>query len=291
MKRLSVPRFARTTSGRVGLVLLGFVLIVAILGPFIAPHAIDEPIGSSGELPSAHAWLGTDFLGRDVLSRVLSGGWSVLLLATAATVLCYALGLLVGMVAGYSRNAVDSVLMRSVDVLLAFPGILILLIIVSGLGTSVGVLIVGVVLVQLPGIARVMRAATMEVSTRGFVEAAVARGERTPYILRREVLPNIAPIVLADFGVRYGYSVILMASMNYLNLGLQPPAADWGLMIAENQDIIALNPWAILGPSIPLALLTIGVNLVGDAYATTMSASSGVVRRRRRWLPAKAKAA
>ena len=134
----------------------------------------------------------------------------------------------------------------------------------------------------MPGIARVMRTATLETATRGYVEAAFARGEGMLWILRREILPNILPVLLADFGVRFGYSIILIASVNYLGLGLAPPAADWGLMISENREFISINLWSVLAPAIMLALLTISVNLVADAYIQTSSRARTVVRNRRR---------
>jgi ABC-type dipeptide/oligopeptide/nickel transport system permease subunit len=269
-----MPRFTRTISGTVGLTILVFVLGVAILGPAFAPHGLATPIGAPGSPPSRSAPLGTDYLGRDVFSRVLDGGRSVIWIAVAATLLSYLAGMSIGLVAGYRRSLVDPVLMRGVDVLLAFPGLLILLLLVAALGTHVSVLIVGVAIVQLPPIARVVRTATLEVSTRGYVEAAQARGEGTFATLRREILPNIAPVVLADIGIRFGYSIILIASVNYLGLGLAPPAADWGLMIAENQQYIVLNSWAVLAPAIMLALLTVCVNLLADAYVETLGQSS-----------------
>jgi ABC-type dipeptide/oligopeptide/nickel transport system permease subunit len=271
--RVHLPRFTRTISGKVGLTLLVFVLGVAILGPAFASHGLATPIGAPGSPPSGSAPLGTDYLGRDVLSRVLDGGRSVIWIALAATLLSYLAGMSVGLIAGYRRSFVDPLLMRGVDVLLAFPGLLILLLLVAALGTHVSVLIVGVAVVQLPPIARVVRTATLEVSTRGYVEAAQARGEGTFAILRREILPNIAPVVLADIGIRFGYSIILIASVNYLGLGLAPPAADWGLMIAENQQYIVLNLWAVLAPAIMLALLTVCVNLLADAYVATLGQS------------------
>jgi peptide/nickel transport system permease protein len=278
--RPRVPRLARTASGKVGLSMLVFVLGVAILGPLFAPHGLATPIGAPGTPPSGSALLGTDYLGRDVLSRVLDGGLSVIWIGTAATLLSYALGVPTGMTAGYRRSLIDPILMRGVDVLLAFPALLVLLLLVAGLGPHVAVLIVGVAIVQLPPIARIMRTATLEVSTRGYVEAAVARGERTASILRREILPNVAPVVLADFGIRFGYSIILIASVNYLGLGLAPPAADWGLMTAENQQYITLNVWAVLAPAIMLAMLTICVNLLADAYVQTLGRSIPVRRGR-----------
>jgi peptide/nickel transport system permease protein len=271
--RLRRPRFTRTISGKVGLGMLVFVLLVALFGPLVAPHGIASPIGSPGSPPSGSAPLGTDYLGRDVLSRVLHGGLSVIWIGTAATLLSYAAGITVGLIAGYQRSLIDPVLMRGVDVMLSFPALLVLLLLVAGLGSHVWVLIIGVALVQLPPIARIIRTVTLEVSTRAYVEAAQARGERTAAVLRREILPNVAPVVLADFGIRFGFSIILIESVNYLGLGLAPPAADWGLMIAENQQYISLNVWSVLGPAIMLAMLTICVNLIADAYVQTLGRS------------------
>ena len=279
--RLRRPRFTRTISGKVGLGMLVFVLAVALLGPLVAPHSVATPIGPPGTPPYGSAPLGTDYLGRDVLSRLLHGGLSVIWIGSAATLLSYAAGITIGLVAGYRRSLIDPVLMRGVDVLLAFPALLVLLLLVAGLGSHIWVLIVGVALVQLPPISRIIRTATLEVSTRGYVEAAQARGERTPAILRREILPNVAPVVLADFGIRFGFSIILIASVNYLGLGLAPPAADWGLMIAENQQYISLNVWSVLAPAIMLAMLTICVNLIADAYVQTLGRSALPVRQRR----------
>jgi peptide/nickel transport system permease protein len=282
VRRLSlrVPRFARIPAGMVGLALLLFVLAMAFLGPLVSPHSITATVGLPGQGPSSAAPLGTDFLGRDVLSRVLHGGRSVVLLGCAATTMAYAVGVAVGLVAGYSRSVLDPILMRGVDVLLALPALLVLLLLATGLGPHIWVLLVGVALVQLPGIARVMRTATLEASTRGYVEAAVARGEPTRSVLTQEILPNISPILLADFGIRFGVSIVFIASMNFLSLGLTPPTADWGLMISENRDYIALNVWAVLAPAIMLALLTISVNLVADAYVRTSGRSLPYSRRR-----------
>jgi ABC-type dipeptide/oligopeptide/nickel transport system permease subunit len=213
--------------------------------------------------------LGTDFLGRDVLSRVLHGGWSVLRLSVLTTVLTYLIGVSAGMLAGLSRSPVDPLLMRTVDVLMSFPQLLLLLLLIAGAGTSEGILILGLVLVLFPGVVRIVRTATLEVSTTGYVEAAVARGERTGAIMRREVLPNIAPVILADLGVRFSVAVILAASVNFLGLGAKPPAADWGLMVAENRAIVATNIWAVLVAAALLGALTVSVNLLADAYVRT----------------------
>jgi peptide/nickel transport system permease protein len=267
-------RFVRTPAGLVGSVLLATVVAIALLGPFFAPYPPDEPVGVPYSGPAEGMPFGTDFLGRDVLSRVLWGGRSVLVLAGLATLLAYAGGIAIGLAAGYSRSLVDPALMRAADVMLSVPALLVLLVLVTGAGTSKTVLVAGVALVQMPLVARIIRSATLEQSVRGFVEAAVARGETTAAILRREILPNIAGPIAADVGLRFTYAIILVASVNFLGLGLQPPAADWALIISENRTGLTLNPYVILVPAALIALLTISVNLVGDAIARGLGIST-----------------
>jgi peptide/nickel transport system permease protein len=266
-------RFLRTPSGAVGFGIVAFVLLVAVFGPYAAPHSSTAPIGAPLAGPSGHALLGTDFLGRDVLSRMLDGGRSVIALAAAATALAYLVGLAIGLVAGYSRSIADPLLMRTVDVMLAFPPLLFLLVLIAGAGSSVGVLIVGVAAIQAPGISRIVRTATLEVSLRGYVEAAVARGERPFAVIRREVLPNILASVLVDAGLRFTFSILIIASVNFLGLGLQPPSSDWARMIGENRQFISVNYVAVVAPAAMIAILTIGVNLTGDAIARSLGRS------------------
>jgi peptide/nickel transport system permease protein len=260
-----------------GLVVLMVIVGVALIGPLVAPHPLAQPIGVPGAGPGHGAVLGTDFLGRDVLSRVLHGGLSVIALAVLTVSLTYLIGVAVGMIAGLSRSLVDPILMRSVDVLITFPPLVLLLLLISGAGASFLVLTVGIVLVLFPGVARIVRTATLEVSTTGYVEAATGRGESAFAIMRREILPNIAPPILADLGVRFSGAIILAASVNFLGLGAKPPAANWGLMVAENREIIATNIWSVLVPAVLLALLTISVNLLGDAYSRSLGRSGGRV--------------
>ena len=266
-------RFPRSLSGAIGVGIVAFVLVVALFGPYLAPHDPTAPIGSPLSGPSSQAWLGTDFLGRDVLSRLLYGGRSVIGFAAAATVLAYAVGLTIGLIAGYTRSLVDPVLMRTVDVMLAFPPLLFLLVLIAGAGTGMAVLVIGVAAIQAPGISRIVRTATLEVSTRGYVEAGIARGERAFAVIGREVLPNILAPVLVDAGLRFTYSILIIASVNFLGLGLQPPNSDWALMISENRTYIQLNPWAVLAPAAMIGLLTIGINLTGDAIARSLGRS------------------
>ena len=204
---------------------------------------------------------------------MLWGGRSVLFSATLATLLAYGLGGTVGLIAGYSRSPIDPILMRTVDVIRAFPPLLFFFLLVAGAGTSNLVLIIGVALVQAPGIARLIHTATVEVSLRGYVEAAVARGDRTVTILRREILPNIVIPLIADLGLRYTFSILFVITVYFLGLGIQPPNANWALMISENREIMSINPWSIFMPAALIALLTIGINLVGDSISRTMGRS------------------
>jgi ABC-type dipeptide/oligopeptide/nickel transport system permease subunit len=266
-------RFIRTPAGAIGVGILTFVLLVAFVGPYLAPHSPAASIGPSFSGSSGHAPLGTDFLGRDVLSRLLYGGRSVIGLALAATGLAYLIGMTIGLVAGYSRTLADPLLMRTVDVMLAFPPLLFLLVLIAGAGQSRTVLILGVAIIQAPGISRIVRTATLEVSVRGYVEAAVARGERPAAVVMREVLPNILAPVLVDAGLRFTYSILIVASVNFLGLGVQPPSSNWALMISENRQYISLNWLAVVAPAVMIAILTIGVNLTGDAIARSLGRS------------------
>ena len=266
-------RFMRSFSGAVGVTIVVFVVAVAFFGRYFAPYDPNVPVSAPLSPPSSHYWLGTDFLGRDVFSRLLYGGRSVITLAALATGLGYLIGMSVGLIAGFSRSRIDPVLMRSVDVMLAFPPLLFLLVLISGAGTGVQVLVIGVAVIQAPGISRIVRTATLEVSVRGYVEAAIARGERSYAVIVREVLPNIMAPVLVDSGLRFTYSILIIASVNFLGLGLQPPASDWALMISDNRQYIAIQAWAVLAPAAMIALLTIGINLTGDAIARSLGRS------------------
>ena len=252
---------------------LALVLAVALFGSFVAPHSPTALAGVPYTKPNGQFPLGTDFLGRDVLSRVLAGGRSVVLLAGAATLLAYLLGGSIGLVAGYSRGATDAVLMRIVDVMLAFPPILLLLLFAAGLGPGYTTLIIGVTAINVPGVARIVRGATVDVAVRGYVEAAVARGERTAAILRREILPNLLRAVVADGGIRFAGAILAIAGLNFLGLGLQPPNADWATMIAENRAGIQLQPWALAAPALMIAALTLSVNAVADAATRRLGRS------------------
>lgn len=265
LSRAPVERPRVSRSGRFGLVLFAAILAVVLLGPFVAPYDPYITQGVPYSPPTSDWLLGLDGIGRDVLSRVLYGGRGVLLFAAVATLLAYLIGVSAGLIAGYRRGWTDSVVMRGMDVLLAFPALVFILVLSNGLSRSIWMIVVATAIIQVPPLARIVRAATLEQVGSGYVDAAVTRGESTPAILFREILPNISRTLAADAGLRFTWSVLLIASVNFLGLGLQPPAADWGLMVSENRAGISLNPWAVLAPALMLGLLTISMNLVGDS--------------------------
>jgi len=269
LRKLTSRRLRRPKSWATAfaVVVLGSIIGLVIFGPMIAPYDPNTTLGSTYMHSSKDFLLGTDALGRDVTSRVLTGGQTVLMYAAVATVLAYIAGLALGMLAGFVRGSVDNVVMRIVDVLLAFPTLVFVLLLAAAFGRGMPSIVFATALIQATAVARIIRTATLEQSVRGFVEAAVARGERTHTVLIREILPNIAPTLAADIGLRFTWSVLLLASVNFLGLGLQPPTADWGLMISENRGGMDLNPLAVLAPAAILGALTVSINVISDAWA------------------------
>lgn len=266
----TVRRALRFWSTRLGVGIITPLLAIAFIGPHIVPYPTTSIEGLPYAKPSASHPFGLDYLGRDGLSRFLAGGRSVVLLSFVATLLAYLMGAGVGLVAGYMRNWIDEVLMRVADVIMAFPSILLALVLVSGLGPKLWLVVVAVAVTHAPRVARIVRGATMEVAVCAYIEAAEARGERLATILVREVLPNISAPILADFGIRLTGSIIFIASLSFLGFGLQPPASDWGLMINENRSGISFQPWVVFMPVLAIGLMTIAVNLIGDGIARSL---------------------
>ncbi len=258
----------RTTRGRVGLGLVLLVALIAALGPLFSPHSATEFVGTSFQPAGAeHGLLGTDVLGRDVLSRVLDGGWVLLLAALAATVAGLAIGTMTGMVAAYSPGWVDGLIMRVIDVFLSVPAIVFGLLLVSVVGPQLWLVIVAVALTHAPQVARVVRAATIEISERDFVHAAELTGVSRTRIMLREILPNLVTPLMVETGLRLSYSIILIAGLSFLGFGIQPPSPDWGRMINENRLGLGINATGVVVPSILIALLAVGANTFADAIA------------------------
>jgi ABC-type glutathione transport system ATPase component/ABC-type dipeptide/oligopeptide/nickel transport system permease subunit len=262
--RLSWLLRRRAAAVTVGVVLAAVVLL-ALTGPWLAPHApgavLDMPYAPSGKGTP----LGTDHLGSDVLSRFLAGGRSLVLLALAALAVAYAVGAALGMLGALRGGIVDTAVLRLVDVLLSLPSFLLLSVVVVAVGRGTGPVAVATAVVLFPEIVRVVRAATLQALQHDYVEAATARGESTTYLLAHEVLPNLLPVLAADAGVRFVGSAFTVATAAFLGYGAQPPAADWGLMILENRDGLALQPLAVIVPAVGILVLLLSANLLVDA--------------------------
>jgi peptide/nickel transport system permease protein len=260
---------------RIGLGLVLIIAAIAIFGPLIAPHGPADFIGLPNTGPTGAAKFGTDHLGQDVWSRFLDGGREILLLASAATLLGLAIGTSFGLLAAYSKGALDDVLMRSMDVILAFPSIMLALVAIATLGASGWLIILAVGLTNVPRVARVTRAAAQPIVERDFVAAAEAIGVPRWRILVGEILPNVLSPLMVEASLRLTYSIGLIAGLAFLGFTANPNGADWGLMIQENQIALVVQPWGVVLPIIAVALLTMGTGMVGDGIAR---AAAGIDR-------------
>jgi peptide/nickel transport system permease protein len=259
---------------------LGLVLIIAgiaIFGPLVAPHGPADFIGLPNTGPTGAARFGTDHLGQDVWSRFLDGGREILLLATGATLLGLVLGTTLGLLAAYSRGLLDDVLMRGMDVILAFPSIMLALVAIATLGPSGWLIVLAVGLTNMPRVARVTRAAAQPIVERDFVAAAEAIGVPRWRILFGEILPNVLSPLMVEASLRLTYSIGLIAGLAFLGFTPNPNGADWGLMIQENQIALVVQPWGVVLPIIAVAFLTMGTGMVGDGIAR---AAAGIDRTR-----------
>jgi peptide/nickel transport system permease protein len=258
----------RTTRGRVGAVLFLAVLLLAFVGPFLpGPNPNDfvsAPYAASGGDAGP---LGADALGRSVLARLLAGGWQVMVLALAATVFAVLIGAVLGVTAAYRRGRYETFVMRSIDVVLALPQLIFVLLIVSVAGAGVWLILVAVALCQAPQVARVVHGAAQDVCERDFVKAVALWGVPPRTVIRRQVLPNLITPLMVETGLRLSFSIIVISGINFLGFGVHPPNANWGVMINENRLGLASNPWAVLGPAIVLAVLSVGTNTFTDAVA------------------------
>jgi peptide/nickel transport system permease protein len=259
------------TAGRVGLVLVTMTAAIVLCGPFVAPNSPTALVGPILQGPSLRFPLGTDQLGRDVLSRVLCGGQSVLLLPLLAVGIAFATGGSLGLLVGYRGGLLDQVVTRLADLLMSVPPLLLVLVIIAALGTSDLVLIGVTGIWFAPRIVRVVRGVTASIVARDFVLAAQARGESEISILWHEVMPNITGTLLAEMALRLNYAIIFITTLNFLGLGVQPPSPDWGLMVSEGRAYLSLQPLVALVPAALIACLAIGVNLISDQIGSHLA--------------------
>ena len=260
-------RFLSQPEAKFGLVLTGLVLLVAIAGPFVVPAWTGYGPTSYAGKPFQYDIFGTDNLGRDVLSRFLEGGWRLLLYSALATVLGVGLGTVLGMLAAFRGGWMDSAIMRTGDVLLAIPQLVFAMLAITVLGPQGWVLVVVIGITHAPRVARVIRSATSGVVAEDYVLASQMYAVPQWKILGRDVVPNIMGPLMVEMGLRMTYSIGAVASLSFLGLGMQPPTADWGLMINENRIALSLQPWGVILPVIAIAVLTVGTNLIADAVS------------------------
>jgi len=254
---------------RIGVALVGLIVLLAIAGPYVAPYGPSTPVGAPNSGPGGKAVLGTDYLGQDVLSRVLYGGGSILVIAVIATALGLIVGTAIGLVAAYSRNALDDVLMRGMDVILALPSILLGLVAVTIVGPHAWVIVVAIALTTVPRIARVARGAAQPVVERDFIAASEAMGVPRWRIVSGELLPNTLGPLMVEASLRVTYNIAIIAALAFLGLSTNPNGANWGTMINQNEIVLAVQPWGAAAPIIAIALLTMGTGLIGDGIART----------------------
>lgn len=256
---------------RIGFALVGVVGSIAVFGPLFAPHDPGDFVGPPNGAPFAAALFGTDRIGQDVWSRFLHGGIEILILATLAMLLGLALGASLGMLAAYSRGVLDDLIMRGMDVILAFPQIMLALVAISAFGPSDSLIVLAVGLTTMPRVARVTRAAAQPIVEQDFVAAAEALGVRRYQVLFGEVLPNILSPLVVEANLRLTYSIGIVASLAFLGFTTNPSGADWGLMIQENQIGLVIQPWGVVLPMTAVALLTIGTGMIGDGIARAVA--------------------
>jgi peptide/nickel transport system permease protein len=258
---------ARTPRGAIGLIMAAVVVLTAAVGPLAAPYAPAAPLTLAFGKPGGQYLLGGDYLGRDVLSRVLDGGWVLLVMAVCATALGMVGGALLGISAAYLRGVSDGFIMRVVDVILSFPQVVFALLLLSLLGPKLWLITLAVGVSHAPQTARVLRSATLDISERDFVKVAELQGMRPLKVMAKEILPNLVSPLMVEAGLRLTYSITIIAGLAFLGFGQPPPAPSWGTMIYENRSGLSLNPWAVIVPAALIAVLTIGINTFTDSFA------------------------
>jgi peptide/nickel transport system permease protein len=240
-------------------------LLIAVLGPLLAPYGENEQIVEDArQAPSSVHWFGVDHLGRDVFSRVVLGTRDIFILAGTGTLLAVVLGTSLGLLSGYRGGWFDELLMRFFDSVLALPALLLALLLLGTLGPSRESVLLVIVVVYIPIVARVVRSVVLSVKTRSYIEAARLQGESSARILFREILPAVLPALAVEAALRFSYAIFLASSLGFLGVGVQPPSPDWGLMVNEARASVSQTPWALYFPAGAISLLVISVNLMAD---------------------------
>jgi peptide/nickel transport system permease protein len=270
-RRYLVRSLLRSPTFVVGVLIVLFWVVMGVFSTtFTQPPALPHPFAIL-QSPSASHWFGTDDLGRDVFARTMAGAHTVLIIAPLATVLALLWGGMVGLTAGFYRGLTDDLMMRVVDAFLALPIIITAILIISLLGRSYAILILVIGALFTPVISRTIRSAVIGEREREYVMAARLRGERSAFVMAREILPNITQPIIVEGTVRLGYAVFTVATLSFLGFGLEPPSPDWGLTVATERLNLQAAPWTVLFPALALASLVVGVNLIADGLSSTFS--------------------
>lgn len=274
-----IKRVLKTASGMppsaiFGAIIICLYLVMAVFAPLVAPYNPDAIVAANYLGPSLAHPLGTDHLGRDMLSRVIFGARNTVLLTLVTTMLVFLIGATMGLIAAVRGGIVDQIFSRLVDAILSVPILIFGLLLLTVFGTSIPVLVIVIAVLESPRVYRLARAVGMDVAVKEFVEAARLRGEGMAWIIRREILPNVLSPLIAEFGMRFCFVLLLISALSFLGLGIQPPTADWGSMVRANAGVIAFGNPAPLFPAGAIALLTVAVNLVVDWFLFDISGLS-----------------
>jgi peptide/nickel transport system permease protein len=253
-------------SARIGMGVVLLNCLVAACAPLIAPYGEINVVGEVWEVFSAKFYFGTDHIGRDLFTRMIFGARNTIALAFITTALSFGLGSMLGFIAAVKGGWIDQILSRVIDIIMAFPTLIFALMILSVMGSSIPTLIFTIALLDSTRVYRLSRAVAMDIEVMDFVEVARLRGEGLWWIIRHEILPNAMPPLVAEFGLRFCFVFLFIASLSFLGLGLQPPLADWGGMVRENAGAITFGIYTPLIPAAAIAVLTVGVNLIVDWF-------------------------
>jgi peptide/nickel transport system permease protein len=267
-----IKRLMRTPQGSLGTLLLLAAFAVAAFGPLMAPYSPEQfHITARFQGPGAQYWLGTDQFGRDLLSRILIGARSTVILAVAATLLGSIIGAVIGTLSAFLGGRADEIIMRILDAIMAIPSLLFALLIVTALGANAANALIAIGIAFAPGMARITRSVALAVRKQDYVNAAVARGESMGFIVLREMLPNVVAPIIVEATIRVAFAVMTLATLSFLGLGAQPPSSEWGLMVAEAREYLFRNPWMMIWPGLSIAVVAIGFNLFGDGLRDALN--------------------
>ena len=253
-------------SAKIGISIVVFNILVAVFAPVISPFEETQVAGEVWEPFSDEFYIGTDHIGRDLFTRMAYGARNTITLAFITTFLSFIFGSFLGFIAAIKGKWVDQVLSRAVDIIMAFPTLIFALMVLSVLGSSLPVLVFTIALLDSTRVYRLSRAVAMDIEVMDFVEAARLRGEGSWWIMTQEILPNALPPLIAEFGLRFCFVFLFIASLSFLGLGIQPPLADWGGMVRENAGAITFGIYTPLIPAAAIAFLTVGVTLIVDWF-------------------------